>query len=187
MIEDSSIPATSQVFETMNAQLRTATLELFGGYDLPLQEAPQSNSIGSYAPSQIIAATIGYSAEMLRGALVLASSLQSVQLWQSALMDPDPSDDAIRDTIGEFANMLLGRTKNLLLAHGLVLMGATPTTIVGDRFTFPVPRAGQFAWHRFTGDAGPVDVRLDAMFDQGFVLRPRPNHPPASEGDTMLF
>jgi hypothetical protein len=177
----------NSAFVKMADHMMMAAVDLFDAYGMKLERAPTDGPWPAEPRERRVAAVIGYGSANVRGALVLVASVESVQTWQGALAELDPSEDAIRDTIGEFANMVLGRMKNLLLANGIVLLPATPTTIFGIELTLPKSSAGTSRWYQFDGTPGRLGVPLDAEFDEGFVFRDDARQEAASEGEMLLF
>lgn len=176
-------------FAEIQSYLVTAASELFLAYRMPVE-----HSFGGTADTrgQSVMAVIGFAAENVRGAVLLLTSRAVVDALQ-----PDevratglPEDVLLRDVLGEFANMLLGRVKNQLAARSLAPMVATPTTIVGDDLALPAPKSGLSAWHRFSCGAGDIFVRLDATFEADFALAPETEETSSArlrEGDMILF
>ncbi len=133
-MSDSARPATSlpnepheaALFERMSEHLAEACEELFAAYGFEVRARLGCCATTSEDDATQVAA-IGYVGEQVRGALTLAASDASIAIWQRRLMvDTEPCD-----TLGEFANMLLGRLKGRLFGDGLPIVLATPTTVVG--------------------------------------------------------
>ncbi len=95
----------------------------------------------------------------------------------------------LRDVLGEFSNMLIGRVKNQLVTRNVAPLVATPTTIFGDDLTLPAPTSGMSAWHKFASPVGDLFVRLDATFEKEFALDPIDGNAavPLTEGDMTFF
>jgi CheY-specific phosphatase CheX len=176
-------------FAEIQSYLVTAASELFLAYQMPVE-----HSFGGTADTrgQSVMAVIGFAAENVRGAVLLLTSRAVVDALQPDEMRATglPEDVLLRDVLGEFANMLLGRIKNQLAARSLSPMVATPTTIVGDDLALPAPKSGLSAWHRFSSAAGDIFVRLDATFEAEFALAPETEDTSSArmrEGDMILF
>jgi CheY-specific phosphatase CheX len=151
--------------------------------------AQEDGSVDTAKPT--VMAFIGLAAEGLRCSLLLLSSRETVEtLVPDAVRQARvPPELAIRDVLGELANMMAGRVKNGLLAHGVQAFSSTPTTVFGDEVAIPAPRSGMSAWHRFAGGGVDLWVRLDTTFESGFELAPaddsRAVH--AKDGELVLF
>src|SRR5258708_27445790 len=134
---------------------------------------------------------IGFAAGGVRGSVLLLTSRAMVDKLQPPELSGSgvPEDVLLRDVLGEFANMLLGRMKNQLDARSLSPLLSTPTTIVGVDLVLPAPKSGLSAWHRFDSTSGEIFVRLDATFEANFALASEiePSSPPPRERDLILF
>jgi CheY-specific phosphatase CheX len=180
---------SAEAHAVMQQQLVTATVELFAAYGMtvePVSEGP--DLVPRTDVERVVMAVIGYAGETLRGAIVLLAGKQDVRRWQTGLDEADASIEAIHDTVGEFANMLLGRLKTALLKMGVSFFLTTPTTASGVGVRIPVPHGGMSSWQHFQGAAGRIEVRLDVVFDPSFCFRTTvSNELPATAGDMMLF
>lgn len=176
----SALIRRAQSFAEIQQYLVQAASDLFGGYGVPVE-----HTFGGAADVKgpAIMAVIGYAATTARGALLILTSRSIVSDLAPEEMKAAnlPQEVALRDVLGEFANMLLGRVKNKLLAHDMVPLLTTPTTVFGDDLQLPAPNSGMSAWHTFTTDKGAVFVRFDATFEADFVL-----DPPVEDGDAVL-
>jgi CheY-specific phosphatase CheX len=175
-------------FTEIQEYLVKATADLFERYRMPVK-----HSFGGTVDTsgQSVMAVIGYAAGNMRGALLLLTARSIVdKLRPEELRNVRAPDDVVlRDVLGEFSNMLLGRVKLRLSTRGVVPLVTTPTTIIGEGLQLPAPTSGVSAWHRFSCPDGELFVRLDATFDADFVLLPeRPiTTPPADEGVMVEF
>jgi CheY-specific phosphatase CheX len=177
-----------QYFAEIQEYLVKGSLDLFKSYGLPVEHAIGAPSLHIGGPS--VMAVIGYAATTVRGSLLLLTSRAVVAALQPAeLRDEPPTEAALRDVLGEFCNMLVGRMKNRLVARGIAPLLSTPTTIFGDDLKLPVPTSGMSAWQRFSSSAGDIHVRLDATFDLDFALPEGESGAPdlPVEGETVLF
>jgi CheY-specific phosphatase CheX len=137
-----------------------------------------------------VMAVIGYASDDVRGALLLLGSCCAVAALEPPEMKhaPLPGEDVLRDVLGEFSNMLLGRIKNRLEHHVLPALVSTPTTVYGADLELPAPRGGMSAWHSFTAQSEAIFVRFDATFEPGFVLARAPRVGPVpAEGEVVMF
>jgi hypothetical protein len=139
-----------------------------------------------------VAATIGFAADGVRGALVLLGERPTVRAFlpeeERCRQDGDDAD-LLCDLMGELSNMLLGRLKNQLLGRGVVLMLATPMAGIGAGLRILSPTSPESTWHEFATASGSAFVRFDATFEPGFALRAPQTTESAAvpEGDLMLF
>lgn len=156
--------APARVFALLDGSLASATIELFKSYDISVTRTPVQPPEDREA---CIVASIGFTSEKARGTLWLIVPTAAPQSWRrdEGALGPDEA----LDTVGEFSNMLLGQLKNKMLANGLVLVMATPSTTFGDPVRVRRP-AGPAVVHSFASGAGPIEVRLHASFDPDFAL-----------------
>lgn len=178
----------AKAFAEVQKCLAKATSDLCDRYQMPVVRS-FDGTVDTRGES--VMAVIGFAAETLRGSLLLLTSCAVVE----KLRPPDlreiavPEDVVLRDVLGEFSNMLLGRVKNLLSRRGLAPLITTPTTIIGADLKLPAPTSGLSAWHRFSCAEGVLFVRLDATFDAEFELAPEKplSSPPPLEGVMVEF
>jgi Chemotaxis phosphatase CheX len=178
----------AQYFAEIQEYLVKGSLDLFEGYGLPVEHALGALTVSVEGPS--VMAVIGYAATTVRGSLLLLTSRAVVAALQPTdLRDEPPTEAVLRDMLGEFCNMLVGRMKNRLVCRGIAPLLSTPTTIFGHDLTLPVPMSGVSGWQRFSSGAGDIHLRLDATFASDFALAPEdPSAVPLPvEGDTVLF
>jgi CheY-specific phosphatase CheX len=178
------------VRRALEESLAVVTRDLFAAYDIALDHRPEASSheSPSVRGELVGVSVIGFAGEKVRGALVLLAPVAAVRTWQH--LSEDAPEEVVRDTIGEFSNMLLGRLKNRLLSRGVVLLLATPTSAFGRELSMSSPPADQARWQLFEGDGGPVYARISASFEPGFVLGEAPDGVEAvsaNEGEMMLF
>jgi CheY-specific phosphatase CheX len=163
-------------------------LELFEGYGLRVEYAVDAPAADIGGPS--VMAVIGYAATTLRGALLLLTSRAvAAAIRPIEIRNEPPTEELLRDVLGEFCNMLLGRLKNRLVSRGVTPLMSTPTTIFGSDLKLPVPTSGVSAWLRFSSTAGDIYARLDATFEPDFMLGPEDASaaPLPAKGETILF
>ena len=143
--------------------------------------------IDGLAPSFLT--NIGFAGEQLRGSLCVAATAHVVRLIQPDDVRADAtSDDAIRDLLGELANLILGRFKYHLLKRDVTVMLATPTTMSGRDLRISAT-AEPADWHAVSCLHGTVFVRLEADFSACGELGEESSRaePPMDEGATLLF
>jgi len=181
--------ASGEAYVVMRQHLVTAAVELFAAYGMTIEPVSNGPELAPRSSDErVVMAVIGYAGETLRGAIVLLAGKQDVRGWHTGLDEGNDSTEVIHDTVGEFANMLIGRLKTALLKMGVSFFVTTPTTASGVGVRIPVPNGGMSGWQQFQGTPGRIDVRLDVVFDPKFSLRGNvSNEPPAAAGDMMLF
>lgn len=179
----------SSVMPAINRHVVEATFELFGSFDLPIAPARTSHAPGPEAhEGDVVVASVGYTADGLRGNLLMLARASLINTWGAVLVGRT-GDGVLCDTLAELTNMLLGRLKNRLLAHAVVLSIAIPTSAIGRELRLFGPAEAETRWNRFGEGDDAVYVRLDGTAAQGFALA----DPPAdaagapSEGDVVLF
>jgi chemotaxis protein CheX len=135
------------------------------------------------------AANIGFVGDQLRGCLVVVTTAHVVQSMQPEDLRPfAESEEAVRDLLGELANLMLGRLKNQLLKRGAVVLLATPTTMSGRDLRISSTEASP--WHVITCSEGTVMIRLEADLSEcGPLVEVSSSEaePPMDEGEMMLF
>jgi CheY-specific phosphatase CheX len=179
---------SSDPFAVVQRDLVAATIDLFAAYSVGLTHVYQGPDLAPRPDDEkAVMAVIGYAGETLRGTLVLLTTKEKVRDWQPGFIEPNAPPEVIHDTVGEFANMLLGRLKRALLERGVSFFMTTPATASGTRLSLPSSHGGHSAWHRFEGSAGRIDVRIDSTFDKGFAFNTAPREAAATAGDMMLF
>ncbi len=181
------VETTRSALEVLECDLRKATEELFAAYDVAGEYADAQPAALPPHRGPSVVAVIGYASERMRGALAMMATPETIFSWQPGLDASDPG--VAEDMIAEFSNMLLGRLKYKLLARGVTLLVATPTTAAGDNMTLRPPPAGLVSrWHRFGSPSGTIAVRLPATFDPAFSFDRRLSAvAPAAAGEMMLF
>jgi CheY-specific phosphatase CheX len=175
-----------EAFATMERQLTEAAVDLFASYGMVVRRLPTTAEGAPMPTDESVMAVIGYAGEKVRGALVLTTRRPAIETWLAALGEADENAD-VCDALGEFSNMLLGRLKGRLLPEGFPILLSTPTTASGGglRLSNPVRPS---AWLAFEGPNWRLDVRLDATFEEGFVLQPSDGRQAAADaGDMLLF
>jgi CheY-specific phosphatase CheX len=181
-----SLSESAQTFATIQQYLVTGTVDLFGAYGISVEHA--SGGSAEIKGLSVMALT-GYAGDNVRGALLILASCDVVSAIEpQEVRDTGvPVDVSLRDVLGEFSNMLLGRVKNQLSLRAVAPLLTTPTTVFGRDLQLPVPRSGMSAWHTFTCNAGSFFVRFDATFDPEFTLDPNRKPPTVLEGEVVLF
>ncbi len=138
-----------------------------------------------------VMAAIEFGCEDVSGALVLLASqdLVSAMCPRSGRVDRDIERELLGDTLGEFANMLLGRIKHRLVGHALEPVLSTPTCVLADELVLPEAADELLAWHTFrAARSRTLLVRCTTTLGAGFKLVVGGGEQPAlREGEVMMF
>lgn len=133
-------------------------------------------------------ATIGFGGHQLRGVLLVVVSEKLLRETVPRQAEEPPAD-AVDDWAGELSNLVLGRLKSRLLAHGVAIVMSTPTTFRGRGMRASSPlRRPESLTHTFEAGGEVLTVRLSARESPGVRLKPA--NPAADEipdGDFLLF
>lgn len=174
-------------FAEIEAYVVMSVCGLFDAYGMTVEHA--TGGVAELAGPSVMA-VIGYASDDVRGSLLLLTSTSVVTALQPSEVTNHaaPSEDVLRDVLGEFANMLLGRIKNQLLRRGVSPFLSTPTTVFGVELRLPAPRSGISAWHTFSTPSDAIFVRFDATFEPEFVLEPVEDAAGLlAEGEMVMF
>ncbi len=180
-------PIATDAFSIMEQHLTEVTAELFDAYGMKIETQQREASGMLRTDEHSVVAFIGYAADSVRGSLVLVAPKDSVEKWLAAALGDNSDAADVCDTLGEFANMLLGRLKGRLLPEGFPILLSTPTTASGTglRVSKPTHPCSVFS---FMGPDWKLDVRIDATFEENFALQAREQRTVAVEaGEMMLF
>lgn len=146
----------------------------------------------------VVVATIGFAGQCVRGNVTLVAPCKVVGMLQPIQLDSSKTEVVVCDVLGEIGNMLVGRLKNRLLSRGLTLFSGLPTSGLARKMRLKAGEGTASAWHRFALDNGPLFLRLNATFDDGFVFAEEApaatdpsfdgaGGPVGAEGDMMFF
>lgn len=177
----------SDPVRVIREQVLDATLSLFEAHEQAFAFTSDTEGALPLTPSEpLVAASIGYTGEGIRGSLVLLTSSQVARSWSS---ECELDEIALCDIVGEFSNMLLGRMKSRIIPYGVTLSIALPISAIGRDLRVLSSPGGTSLWQTFHGDAGDVHVRLDLNLDAEFAMYALPDEPTPSavEGDVLLF
>ena len=161
--------------------VREHCLKLFADYDLEIRlgEVGEPRAEDRF----LLCGIIGFTAKFARGALVLATTKEPLELTNPT------STPSHRDWICELANQLLGRVKNQLLTRGVEIFPSTPVAVRGEHLS-PILEQRQIA-ELFTAEGGVICVWLDCEFEEGFELAEvdliARSIAPLAEGEIILF
>lgn len=183
----STLTQRAAYFAEIEEYVAISVCDLFDAYGMSVEHA--SGGVAEMAGPSVMA-VMGYASDEIRGALLLLTSPAVV----TALRPPEmvartiAPEDVLRDVLGEFANMLLGRVKNHLTRRALSPFLSTPTTVFGADLKLPAPTSGISAWHTFSTPSDAIFVRFDATFEPGFVLEPMQEATDMlAEGEMVMF
>lgn len=173
----------------INGHLIEATVELFGAYGSWLAHAASNEEPTRTETGLFVIGNAGYKGDGIRGGVTIFAEAPTARALSARLIS-DTTDATLCDTIGEFSNMLLGRLKNRLLQHDVVLSMATPTSAIGTWARVFSAADGIPCWHHFVDEWWSVFVRLDLTLDRDFAMAAS-SDPCASvateDGDVLLF
>jgi CheY-specific phosphatase CheX len=164
--------------EVIDQVVTSSCTSLFVDYALALEQIDPKKLTGRM--NMTFCGVIGFTGDQLRGTLVLATS-------DEALGRTLPSSgSSMREWIAELSNQLLGRIKNKLVAHNVMLHMSTPLVLRGELIS-PVSKT-PLAPYTFACDAGAVCVWVDVEIVPGVDLTQVSDAPDMmSEGSGFLF
>lgn len=161
-----------------------ATREFASGLGL-LCEKVNVDSIPQYTNS---IGMIGFGGNCLLGMLAVQCSPELLKSSHpSVAMGIPVADPELQDWLGEIANQILGRFKNLLLVYEAKLVMSTPTVIQGQSLTIAMKKGISTYTASFYIDGEPVCIQLSGSVIQPIDFTNRIESDGASEGDSLLF
>ncbi len=172
-------------FAEFEAAMSAGLHEMFGA-------APDRVPVraGSPIPSaaDVVIATLGFAAEHARGGVTLVASRASMRGLRPIELD-EGDDAADCDTLGELANMLVGRTKTKILRRGVVLMLGIPVSAIARDVRLKVHSCDPgHVLYAFDHEHGRLYVSLEVHLDARFTFRDDCVEQQAgAEGDMILF
>lgn len=113
------------------AAISRAATDLLGYYGIPVASATFGDE-PRCTRSEQIAALIGFAGPVFTGTLVMRASRTLVARTAPVPIPEIGGNAALCDWLGELANQLLGRTKNMFLRYG-VSFHITPPTFAAGR------------------------------------------------------
>lgn len=181
--------ASHDPLTVINDHFLASAREMLDVYRTPFDHVSPGEAASNPLTGEVVLANIGYTGRAIRGSVVMFVTAEAArQLAEETTGNTSP--EGLCDTVAELSNMLLGRLKNRLLQHGVVLALATPTAAIGQGVRVFASATGAARWHRFVGEGGAVDVRNDAVIDPEFVMDYEPAAPLSggvAEGGMLLF
>jgi hypothetical protein len=168
--------------------VQSATRALFETHGVTLSE--RASVFAGTPRDHDVAASIGFTAAHIRGAMLMTSRKEIVaHAWPAELRHKVPEDRDVYDWAGELVNQLLGRVKNALGPFGLALEQGTPTVITGWHLHRAPASTSVARRYLFEASGGSIAIYFDAAVGQGFVLSESrdENMQPVAEGGVELF
>lgn len=165
--------------EIIERNMTRSAIELFGAYGVDLRVAPAAALEDAVVN---IASVIGFTSSRLRGSTAIATSRKVTGLTLPAGIDG-------ADWLGELANQLLGRFKNMMFACDVDLTLSTPLSIFGRDLRFSLNPGSDSFDLMFECEHGIVAVSLNGKLNgEALVEREQSEDEAAhSAGDMMLF
>lgn len=143
-------------------------------------------------PAASFAASLGFTADQLRGTLVLIAPESAIaKVLPPELAAGASSPDALADWVSELANQLVGRVKNKLLRYGVTVTLSVPSVFRAESLRC-YPRKTSLSVGATSIQLTARMAEFDAWFDVEvqsdvtFVERASISAPP-SEGELVLF
>lgn len=162
-------------------------LECYGHAGGEARVAPRA------APAQAaFAASLGFTAEMLRGTLVLIAPEAAIaRVLPPELSVDDASPDSLADWAAELSNQLVGRVKNKLLRYRIVVSLSVPTVFRAENLrcfprktSMPIGATTVQVTTKLAEFEAWFDVEMQAGVD--FSLR-QSVAPPMDEGELVFL
>ncbi|MGE0174538.1 MAG: chemotaxis protein CheX [Oligoflexales bacterium] len=133
-----------------------------------------------------LAGHIGFTGDKMKGSLTIMCDKHFLETTYPALDGQKANDAELKDWLGEMANLLLGRTKNILLDYGINLSLGTPTIITGKSIEVDAGAAKNY--FNFTIDKKPIALFAHFKIDEGLNFEKKAdNGGGIKEGDAVLF
>lgn len=136
-----------------------------------------------------LACSVGFTSPNLRGSLTMTADHSFVSSSRPPeLRSITPSDRDVSDWMAELGNQLLGRIKNRLVGHGVVIELGTPAVLFGVEIQRQLGR-GPVACERFVRSAdGKLLIHIDANISEHFqILEAGEAEEAMPEGEMALF
>lgn len=144
----------------LDAHLSDSLVRLLESHDLK----PRSVEPGPDSERAEFAATIGFTGQGLKGALVIMAGRATLRSsLPGDLRSREATDELLADWGGELANQLLGRLKNRLWASGVEIALGTPVGFAGEEIAHfsPEPRVRRRAAAMVSGELVIVELELE--------------------------
>ena len=155
--------------------------------DLPIAEDPQKLE-AFVERSEQLAAFIGFSADALRGSVIMLVPLELVRLsYPLPLKSGIEGHLELFDWCGEIVNRLLGRIKAGLAVRGVEVEPSTPKTMLGEQLQFMITEPSNVCALRFDCRASRLAVVVDAVSSSEDVLFRAPDGALTSQPEGALL
>ena len=181
-----------QIMDHLKALVTRACVDLFVSHAPGLDPREMADTAQPILHGDWVMSIMGFGGETMRGALCLFVSRSAARVLLPPGLSEDEmggidETDLVRDAVGEFSNMIVGRVKNQLLERGIVLVLAIPGTAVASDVCLPKSRPTA-VWLELKTMADPVYVQIEAAVSADFRL---PSIAPVfavlGEGELMTF
>lgn len=117
-----------------------------------------------------IVASIGFSGDVLRGALLMSASQEAFRKSVPPEVTVPGTRDALFDWAGELLNQLLGRFKNQLGRYRVDVLASTPVVVFGQELSHVLGGPMYRRDYAFASQTGTVGVTLAMIVPEDFVL-----------------
>lgn len=177
---------------------RTVTdvaLELFGASGWPVKVAPANGLKSSLEVASVTASRMVFGGKQLSGSLLIAAPFEVIAAcrpFKGSRQELSRSSAGdwiyVRDWTKELANQLLGRIKNRLVQHDVVLDSGVPTALNGPSAMAEIKAQPRPPLRLGDGNSKEVLIWFDATTKPGIslTLSERKQTVPR-EGDVILF
>lgn len=166
-----------------DTNLETAALALFEHLSVEVTIEAKAERVSSD-----IACSVGFASPHLRGSLTMTAERNFVSESRPAeLRITDANETEISDWMGELGNQLLGRLKNRLISHGVVIDLGTPAVLCGVDIRRHTGRRGIACERLIVGNGGRLVIHLDADVSEEFQFAEVAGAEAMPEGEVALF
>jgi CheY-specific phosphatase CheX len=156
---------------------------------LHISPDPRDLTEGTQSSEQL-AAFIGFTAPVLRGALSLLAPIEQVRTSYPVVLKKGIAGKLeLFDWAGEIVNRLLGRVKSEVAKRGIELEPSTPKAMLGEQLEFNVLQPSAVCAVEFVCGSGKITVLVDAVAMPGAALfgEPAQQSDLPQEGELLLF
>lgn len=163
-----------------------AAVELFAAYRVMLEEGYLDDS----PTIDVYAATIGYTSQQLKGALIITLYKELViHSLPPQFAEKTVDSSMVADWTGELANQLLGRIKAKMVPFGVEIILSTPVVFKGQGLNLYPQQADVTRTHGFGHGTGALKVVFQAKLLPDFELQVSLVQPAQGlgEGEVSLF
>jgi len=172
--------------EELEELLCTCAREMVATYQTPPDALASASLAG--AEHGIVVATLDFTAESVKGVVTLVSARHFVGHLQTEV---HARDAALRDVLGEIANLLGGRLKRHLLSRGVAIKIGTPQSGIAENIRIREDENPFSDCHVLAFPRGRVFMRLDVTIDPSVKVAleslPPEEHSVSDEGGMLFF